>query len=194
MNVLDYKGQDNILVVENFCNQRYLDLFLNFVKNTELWEENGDGIWNNRSINLHTMPDDIRESVLDYRIEVKLKIIDFFKLDTDLYADIFQFVRWQKGDQLYPPHADAEYPDGGKHPFWYRNFAAMTYLNDNFEGGELYFTKFPDYPLKIKTGSLVIFPGTMEYEHGVTEVTSGTRFTIASFFTMLPWKKDGYRI
>ena len=45
---------------------------------------------------------------------------------------------------------------------------------------------FPDkdnFEPKIKPGMLVLFPGTLEYLHGVKEVTQGVRYTIASFFT-----------
>jgi predicted 2-oxoglutarate/Fe(II)-dependent dioxygenase YbiX len=37
--------------------------------------------------------------------------------------------------------------------------------------------------LKPKPGTLVVFPGTLKYLHGVRAVTKGMRHTIASFLT-----------
>ena len=52
----------------------------------------------------------------------------------------------------------------------------MYYLNDDYEGGEIF---FPDYNLKIKPkpNSLLMFPGNENYAHGVKEVTKGFRYT-----------------
>lgn len=182
------------LIVENFLSKDDIDRYTEFVKYTDRWENNGDGIWNNRSINLRSMPDDIRESILDYRIRVKQKIQEYYETNKELYADIFQFVRWRVGDCLNPPHADAENPDGSYHPFHYRNFAAVTYLNTDFEGGNIFFPPFNNLCPEVKPGMLVSFPGTLEYLHGVSKVTRGTRYTIAGFFTFNPDYKDAYRI
>jgi predicted 2-oxoglutarate/Fe(II)-dependent dioxygenase YbiX len=186
--------KNQILIVENFLNQRSIHEYYEYAVSSNLWESNGDGIWDNRSINISTMPEDIRISILEYRIAVKNKILNFFSITSDLYCDIFQFVKWRVGDSLYPPHADAEYINGIPHPFGYRNYSAVTYLNDNYKGGEIYFTEFDNFKPKISPGTLVIFPGTLKYMHGVTEVKEGTRFTIASFFTFDKTKHDGYKI
>jgi hypothetical protein len=185
---------DPILIVEDLLPKDTLDRYTEFVKHTDLWEKNGDGIWNNRSLNLYSMPVEIRESVLDYRIAVKNKIQEHFSINKDLYSDIFQFVRWREGDCLHPPHADAENPDGSPHPFPYRNFAAITYLNSDFDGGRISFPKFDNFCPEIKPGMLVAFPGTLDYLHGVSKVASGTRYTIAGFFTYTPIYADSYRI
>jgi predicted 2-oxoglutarate/Fe(II)-dependent dioxygenase YbiX len=171
-----------------------VNAYREFVTISNLWENNGDGEWNNRSINVKSMPLDIRESILDYRITVKNKILDFFEIKDNLYCDIFQFVRWRVGDKLYPPHADAEYASGKMHPFSYRNYSAITYLNDNYKGGEIYFTEFDNFKPKLSPGTLIIFPGTLKYTHGVTEIQEGERFTIASFFTFDKKWHDGYKI
>ena len=61
-------------------------------------------------------------------------------------------------------------------------YGALTYLNDNYEGGEIY---FPDYDLIIKpeVGELILFPGTDRYIHGVKKVTKGNRLVIQSFLS-----------
>jgi predicted 2-oxoglutarate/Fe(II)-dependent dioxygenase YbiX len=185
---------NHILIAENFLPKLVVDQYTEFVKHTDLWEKNGDGIWNNRSLNLYSMPAELRESVLDHRISVKNKIQQHFSTRKELYADIFQFVRWREGDCLDPPHADAESTDGTPHPFPYRNFAAIIYLNSDFEGGRISFPNFDNFCPEIKPGMLVAFPGTLDYLHGVSKVTSGNRYTIAGFFTHNPNYADSYRI
>jgi hypothetical protein len=183
-----------ILIVEDFLSKETIDQYVEYVKNTNHWEKNGDGIWDSRSINLHTMPENIRELLLDTRISVKNKIQEHFTTNKVLYADIFQFVRWNIGDELWPAHADAESTDGTLHPFPYRNFASIIYLNNNYEGGRISFPNFDNFCPEIKPGMLVSFPGTLDYLHGVSKVTSGTRYTIAGFFTFNQRYKDAYRI
>jgi predicted 2-oxoglutarate/Fe(II)-dependent dioxygenase YbiX len=58
----------------------------------------------------------------------------------------------------------------------------VIYLNDDYEGGEIY---FPNLSLELKPlpGTLITFPGTLRYLHGVRRVTGGMRHTIASFIT-----------
>lgn len=182
----------NIFIRENFLSNHLLEIFNDFVSTTDLWENNGDGVWNNRSINIRSMPSNIKSLILDYRCSVKSEIQQAFSLDREIFSDIFQFVRWPEGTDLYPPHADAEQQDGSPHPFYYRHFSAITYLNDNYKGGQLYFSKFDNFTPGIKPGTLVIFPTTLEYSHGVTKVIEGMRYTIASFFTFDDKRKDGF--
>ena len=183
-----------MLIKENFLSTPIIDQYVEYIKHTDQWEKNGDGIWNNRSLNLSSMPENIRESMLDYRISVKNKIHEHFSVTHPLYADIFQFVRWNVGDELWPPHADAEHLDGTPHPFAYRTYATITYLNADFDGGKIVFPTHNNFSPKIEPGMLVVFPCTLDYLHGVSKVTSGTRYTIAGFFTVDQGYKDAYRI
>lgn len=59
--------------------------------------------------------------------------------------------------------------------------AVIIYLNDDYEGGELYFTQH-DLKIRPKSGTLITFPGTDEYLHGVANVLPGkTRYVISTF-------------
>ena len=70
------------------------------------------------------------------------------------------------------PHVD--YINGD---YWH-NLGALFYFNDNFNGGELYFTK-KDKSFKPQKGSVIVFPcNQKEYTHGVNEITSGIRYTM----------------
>ena len=55
----------------------------------------------------------------------------------------------------------------------------VAYLNDDYEGGELYFRTW-GLTIKPKAGDLYIFPSNYMYPHQAMPVTSGTKYTIAT--------------
>ena len=65
------------------------------------------------------------------------------------------------------------------------SLVSVTNLNDDFEGGS-HFIDDPNQKEKIdilpKTGKTIAFDG-MKYSHGVREVTKGTRYTLAIWYT-----------
>lgn len=66
-------------------------------------------------------------------------------------------------------------------PFlWSGHLSVLAYLNDDYEGGDLY---FPDHgvAIKPKRGSIITFPGNAHYIHGVKPTTSGIRYTISQW-------------
>ncbi len=52
-------------------------------------------------------------------------------------------------------------------------YAAILYINDDYKDGTLFFKNKPDSDLRPKPGTLLIFPGNEEYEHGVRHVGEG---------------------
>jgi 2OG-Fe(II) oxygenase superfamily len=58
-------------------------------------------------------------------------------------------------------------------------YTIVVYLNDDYEGGELYFVN-PDIDLKIKpkAGSIVMFPANLPYLHQSCEITKGRKMLI----------------
>uniref|UniRef100_A0A8C2X427 procollagen-proline 3-dioxygenase n=1 Tax=Cyclopterus lumpus TaxID=8103 RepID=A0A8C2X427_CYCLU len=71
--------------------------------------------------------------------------------------------------------------------FIHRDLSAVLYLNDNFNGGELFFTnrnaKTITARVKPSCGRLVGFSSGPVNPHGVTAVTSGRRCALALWFT-----------
>jgi predicted 2-oxoglutarate/Fe(II)-dependent dioxygenase YbiX len=57
---------------------------------------------------------------------------------------------------------------------------SITYLNDDYEGGETYFEN--GVVIKPEMGKTVFFDG-MKYKHGVNPVTKGKRFVLATWYT-----------
>lgn len=60
-------------------------------------------------------------------------------------------------------------------------YAAILYINDDYTSGELFFSKL-DLQIRPEPGTLMIFPGTEEYEHGVHPVGPGpVRYNLPTF-------------
>lgn len=72
-------------------------------------------------------------------------------------------------------HFDASKPN---------DIATLIYLNDDYEGGEIYFPQL-GIEIKPKPGDLVMFPDNPGYVHGVKSITSGVRFTTPRWFTRI---------
>ena len=58
-------------------------------------------------------------------------------------------------------------------------FASITYLNDDYSGGETYLVN--DLVVKPKRGRVIAFDG-QQYLHGVSRVSAGDRYTIAIWY------------
>ena len=52
-------------------------------------------------------------------------------------------------------------------------YAAILYINDDYKDGTLFFKNKKDSDLRPKPGTLLVFPGNEEYEHGVRHVGQG---------------------
>jgi hypothetical protein len=67
-------------------------------------------------------------------------------------------------------------------------YSAILYLTDEYDGGEIVFydTHLQEEPIptsyKPDAGTLIYFPGTVDYPHEVLPVISGTRSALVMFF------------
>jgi hypothetical protein len=196
---------DNIVTLENFMTDEELEFMDNFARNNTVWDYteshyNEDGVciydasyWENRvattnSLNLSN-PEVIK--VIE-GMQQRLKIeVDKF-LQVDALPTPPAVVRWLPG-QYQNPHADKELHEGenrGKpNDFPYYDIAGLFYINDDYEGGELYFPN-QGIQFKPKRGAAYFFPGDMNYIHGVTEVISGIRYVSPFFWTILKHTGD----
>jgi hypothetical protein len=52
-------------------------------------------------------------------------------------------------------------------------YAAILYINDDYKAGTLFFKNKENSDLRPKPGTLLVFPGNEEYEHGVRFVEEG---------------------
>lgn len=88
--------------------------------------------------------------------------------------DLFVFFRYLKNDQERYYHEDVV---GNK----FKRVALKYFINDNYEGGEIYFPRF-DVTIKPKKNQLLIYPSN--YVYGLVEkpVLSGTKYQLSTWF------------
>ncbi|XP_077201886.1 prolyl 3-hydroxylase 3 [Paroedura picta] len=100
-------------------------------------------------------------------------------------------------DLSHPVHADNCLLDPEGNTCWkeppayiYRDYSAILYLNDDFQGGNLFFTEMDAVTVtaqvRPKCGRLVAFSSGGENPHGVWAVTRGRRCAIALWYTLSP--------
>jgi hypothetical protein len=96
------------------------------------------------------------------------------KVDTTIELSGFATIqRMQEGVEL-KAHTDQDTDPSIR-------YAAILYLNDDYVDGELFFLK-DGVNLRPQPGSLLIFPGNAEYNHGVRHVGPGPiRYVLVGF-------------
>jgi hypothetical protein len=185
---------------ENFMTQEELEYLSNAAKNITVWDiteshynENGTMIydhkyWEDRvatPMSLDKNDPNICPMIIKLQERLKKEVDEFFSVDAK--ATPPAIVRWLPG-QLQMPHADKELHDGPDaglpNDFPWYDIAGLFYLNDEYEGGELYFP-LQGVEFKPKAGAAYFFPGDKNFIHGVREIKSGIRYVIPFFWTIV---------
>lgn len=114
-------------------------------------------------------------NVLQNFVDIEVStIIDRYAKDNNfnITKKEYQLVRYKDG-QFFKEHIDAteEYP---------RKISALFYLNDNYSGGSLLFTKI-GISIKPKKNTLVVFPSSEYFSHSAEPVESGVKYVIVGF-------------
>jgi hypothetical protein len=148
----------------------------------------------NKSPNLNVMPWDdndtlnwtaIRNHYLYAKIESHVEVLTYIVsscYDVQAYPHFIDMVMWKTG-RLMPKHVD-NVDSGDENYFQQRNFTAITYLNDDYIGGENYISsENGDYVNVPKKGSVIIMMSDITNAHGVNQITQGYRVTLPIWFT-----------
>ena len=100
--------------------------------------------------------------------------------EREVRANTSHAQKWEVGG-FAAPHSDNSDFEGVPNAFEINKYVGILYLNDNYEGGNLY---FPDHDISFKPNKLsyYVFCGGVENIHGVSEITKGTRYTMVSFW------------
>jgi hypothetical protein len=183
-------GDENIKIIQDFMDYDDWKILTDFAKSI-------DGNFKTKDHHVYQpLPGDINDVVMKYR---KI-IIDNAKLmyNLDFIDDGNQlcFYVHPEGSSMIP-HTDVvieertgyiDYNDldsiRGSHKDvqygWTGHLANLIYLNDNYEGGEIYFPE-RNISIKPKPRMLIAFPGNVNYLHGVSENKNATRFNLSLF-------------
>lgn len=112
----------------------------------------------------------------------------------DMHSEIFKTVKncvddygqyWGVGIMSYEAFNFVKYEGAGTHfkihadhgPTYVTTVSIVVYLNDDYEGGELWFPRF-NLTHKPKAGDIAVFPSTYIYEHASQDMISGTKYSI----------------
>ena len=154
-------------------------------------------VFNNKSFQYEVIANEYQKSYARYLMDrIRWGIVNelrkFYMDDRFIYNDYCDLVRWKVGEGLNW-HADANYyPSGEPNYVSYRTYGSVTYLNDDYEGGEFEINmSTPEKEnihvvkeSKIK-GSVVIFPSFVW--HRVKPVTGGTRYSLVNWHQGWPF-------
>lgn len=151
---------DVILEIQDFATNDEVEQVLSTALQKTEWRDAAEeGFWMNRIVKIET------EAQQNFYNKLQNMFLSFDKINT-----LESISRFFPGDSM-PVHED-EIGD--------KNIAygAIIYLNDDYNGGELY---YPDYDFKIKpkAGSMLMHPGNVS--HQVTEVSKKTRYFLTTF-------------
>ncbi|XP_061639937.1 prolyl 3-hydroxylase 1 [Phyllopteryx taeniolatus] len=158
-------------------------------------------------------------SLMDVRLffdvseKVRKVLESYFRLSSPLYFSYSHLVcrsaieekQKTRNDLSHPVHVDncllvSELNECLKEPpaYTHRDYSAILYLNDDFEGGDFIFTELN---AKVVTalvhplcGRVVGFGAGKENPHGVRAVTKGQRCAVALWFTLDPAHEEKERI
>jgi len=198
-------SKDMIVELENFMTEEEIIFLEKAAKSITIWDvtethenENGTVIydanyWKDRVATRPSLDKNDPEigPVLERLFQRLQPIIeDFFNVK--VYPTGQTIVRWLPG-QFQNPHADKELHDGPDaglpNDFPWYDLSSLFYLNDDYEGGELYFP-LQDVKFKPKRGAAYFFPGDKYFIHGVTEIKNSIRYTCPFFWTILEHTGD----
>lgn len=88
-----------------------------------------------------------------------------------VYYEAFNFVKYNGPGQQFKIHADHG-------PAYNTTVSVVVYLNDNYEGGELYFPRLDNLVYKPKIGDIAIFPSNYIYEHASRDMIDGIKYSV----------------
>ena len=166
-----------IFVLEEFMHPEDAKTLIKFYdKNIHLCDDNRE-FHRTRNIHYQDIPDASIQSLLKYYEHKNVFFIDHhFKVKTKAFSGL-RLVRWKKGETM-GLHRDrnAELED-------LMHYSSLCYLNDNYEGGELFFETGKSF--KMKALSCIIFPSGKPYGHGVKKIIKGNRYTIPSWYKLI---------
>lgn len=191
------KLYEHVLIVEDFLSKTELGIILDIVKTTknEDWS-----IEHKRSLAEFCMEkfgrDDVDNLVAEGKYEItqgwgdknlnigkkdvsrtlQKRLGDLIRLSDDSLelAGFATMQRMQEGVEL-KSHTDQHTDPSIK-------YAAILYINDDYKDGTLFFENKENSDLRPKPGSLLIFPGTEDFQHGVRHVGEGPiRYVIVGF-------------
>lgn len=130
-----------------------------------------DASFDGRVLLLQNMREDVRHLASSITLQIGSVIGRHF--ETDLYPETVSTVSWSAG-QMMLAHRDGQRPET-----IHRSHSVVVYLNDQPEGGAIY---FPEIGTTIQPRRALMVAYAKNLLHGVTPV-SRTRYTLTLWYT-----------
>jgi hypothetical protein len=199
------KIDNNIILVENFISEEEIKDIFNIIDSISEDDWRIEYLGNLKHFCMEKFGrDDVENLVAEGKFEITQNWEDknFNILNTEIQLKIYKKLgslvekaddslelsgfatiqRMQEGVEL-KPHTDQDTDPSIRH-------AAILYLNEEYSRGEIFFSNH-NIELKPKPGSLLLFPGTKEYNHGVKHVGPGPiRYVLVGFIKVKDFYKD----
>ena len=186
--ITDGKGRlgvdrNRILEIPHFITESTAESLVSYFKEEDRWGETafngsrGAPLQAGSVLPSHFgMPDSIFED-----INAKLRHAVATVYNKDVIPTSIHAQKWEVGSSANPHSDNSDFDGNPTEGFDNLKYVGILYLNSDYAGGNLY---FPDHGIDIhpNAGSMYIFSGGVENIHGVTEITSGTRYSIVSFW------------
>lgn len=116
---------------------------------------------------------ELSDIVLQHQNNIAQKIKEDY--DEVVYPEFSDLVFWQPGNEMRL-HSDDQHDKIAN-----RHLSSVTYLNDDYRGGETYFES--GFVCKPKKGRTVVFHSDVRDLHGVRRITRNNRVTLSIWFT-----------
>lgn len=140
-------------------------------------------------VDLHKNTSYILDTLIESMVSCANEYASIHGIDKELLSFAEHALRFPETTYGINKYFEGQYM--GPHVDWNEfnsdiTYTIVVYLNDDYEGGELYFVD-PSIDIKIKpkAGSIVMFPSTMPYLHQSCEITKGRKMLITHH-----WKND----
>jgi len=165
------------LIEEKDCDLIYKSLL---DQTSGTYRENNCRPWQEGNNVFYELIKDFPTKKLTRNYIIKLSILISLKYKKEIYPHFADLVLWNKGKSMQN-HFDDGSPDNPEEVnniLRPRYISAITYLNDDYEGGKTVVDGVEHTP---KKGYTLIFRSNIS--HGVTEVIKGQRGILATWFT-----------
>jgi hypothetical protein len=161
-------GKDNIKLYPNHTTPETLQTLVSYIKSLPEPELKAVHFKKDVEPSIQDAIEDIRDKSYKALTEVYLKDLGL-KVKRVIFEEEGQIARYSQGINL-PSHSDC--------PQWkfelpYFDLTTIMYVNDDYQGGEIYFEEF-DYTYKPKSGELLIFPSYFLHETKVIKPLIGS--------------------
>jgi hypothetical protein len=130
--------------------------------------------FNNKTLGPRNKDNDELFNIYEKMYDIVKKCVDdyakYWGIDVTYY-EAFNFVKYEGEGQEFKIHADHG-------PHYNTTVSIVVYLNQDYDGGELYFPRLDKLTYLPQAGDIAVFPSNYIYEHASLPMKTGTKYCI----------------